>query len=109
MAHGTLSAKFDTNQKIELLEFITSNHEEYVSRTRVIDTVTPFYEWAQEWCKESALGNGKRLPEMGKIARPIWSPPTAPPDINIPESKVKINIGMTPSMFQFLEVSMNIW
>lgn len=106
MAHGTLRTQFDPNQKIEILEFITSSHEEYVPRTRVIDAARPLHKWAKEWHKANAPVDCKQPPEMSKkVEMPTKSPRTAPPEIDIPESKVKLNMGITPSVFRFLEVS----
>lgn len=110
VAHGTLRAQFDANQKIELLEFVTSGHEEFVSRTRVVEAARPLHEWLKEWHKANPPVDGKQSPEMSKKkARPMKSPPTAPPEIDIPESKVKLNMGITPSVFRFLEVSTVMW
>ena len=106
MAHGTLRTQFDANQKIELLEFNTNSYEEYVPRTQVIDAARPLQEWAKEWHKANASVDGKQSPKMSKKkARLMKSPPIAPPEIDIPESKVKLNMGITPSVFRFLEVS----
>ena len=106
MSNGTLRAQFDANQKIELLEFVTSNHEEYVPRTRMVEAARPLHEWQKDWHKANAPPDGKQSPEMSKKkARPNKSPSTAPPDIDIPESKVKGTMGITPSVFRFLEVN----
>jgi hypothetical protein len=107
VANGTLRAQFDANQKIELLEFVTSSHDEYVSRTRIVEAARPLHEWQKEWQKANAAADGKQSPEMSKKgkARPMKSPPNAPPEIDIPDSKVKLNMGITPSVFRFLEVS----
>lgn len=92
---------------IELLEFETNNHEEYLPRTRVVDAARPLHEWQKDWQKINAPPDGKQSPEINKKgkARPLKSPPTQPPDIDIPDSKVKLNMGITPSVFRFLEVS----
>lgn len=101
-----LRAQFDANQKIELLEFVTNNHEEYVPRTRMVEAARPLHEWHKEWHKANPLPDGKQSPEMSKKkARPNKSALTAPPEIDIPESKVKGTMGITPSVFRFLEVS----
>ncbi len=100
-----MRAQFDASQKIELLEFVTSNHEEYVPRTRMVEAARPLHEWQKEWQKANTPADGKQSPEMSKKKRPMKSPPTAPPEIDIPESKVKGTMGITPSVFRFLEVS----
>jgi hypothetical protein len=106
VAHGTLRAQFDHNQMIELLEFVTSSHQEYLPRTKVVEVARPLHEWQKEWQKVNAPLEGKQSPEMSKKskARPFKSPATAPPEIEIPASKVKSNMGITPAVFRFLEV-----
>jgi len=108
VARGTLRTQFDANQKIELFEFITSSHEEYVPRTRVVDAARPLHEWINEWHRANVSVDDKQPPKMSKKGRLLKSPPTAPPEIDIPESKVKLNMGITPSMFRFLEVSTSV-
>lgn len=106
MAQGTLRAQFDANQKIELFEFVTTRHEEYVPRGRIVEAARPLHDWQKEWQKANPPPDGKQSPEMSKKkARPLKSPPTAPPEIDIPDSKVKLNMGITPAVFRFLEVS----
>jgi hypothetical protein len=105
VANGILRAQFDSNQKIELLEFVTTHHEEYVPRKPMVEAARPLHEWGKEWQKANAQPDGKQSPEISKKKRPMKSPPTAPPEIDIPESKVKGAIGITPSVFRFLEVS----
>lgn len=92
---------------IELLEFVTTSHEEYVPRTRIVEAARPLHEWQKDWRKVNGPPDGKQSPEMSKKgkARQMKSPPTEPPDIDIPDSKVKRNMGITPSVFRFLEVS----
>ncbi|RFU25735.1 hypothetical protein B7463_g10604, partial [Scytalidium lignicola] len=51
VATGTLRAHFDAEQKIELLEFVTSSHEEYLPKTRVIEAARPVHEWVKDWHK----------------------------------------------------------
>jgi len=107
IANGTLKAYFDVDQKIELLEFITSSHEEYIPRTRMIEAARPLHEWQKEWHKVNLPPDGKTSPEMNKKKqKPMKSPPQPPPEIEIPVSKVKPSIGITPSVFRFLEVSL---
>jgi hypothetical protein len=106
VANGTLRAQFDSNQKIELLEFVTSNHEEYVRRRGVLEAARPLHEWQKEWQKANPPLDGKQSPEMSKKKpRPMKSPPTAPPDIDLPDTKVKGGMGITPAVFRFLEVN----
>lgn len=104
VASGTLKAHFDADQKIELLEFVTSSHEEYLPRAQVLDAARPLHEWSKEWHKVNTTADGKQSPEMNKKkARPMKSPPQPPPEIDIPESKVS-KMGITPLVFRFLEV-----
>jgi hypothetical protein len=72
-----------------------------------MEAARPLHEWIKEWTKVNSQPDGKQSPEMNKKGktRPMKSPPTAPPEIDIPESRVQLNIGITPSVSQFLEVS----
>ncbi|KAI1371728.1 hypothetical protein F4677DRAFT_284600 [Hypoxylon crocopeplum] len=105
VATGTLRAQFDSEQKLELLEFITQGHEEYHSRKMVIEAAKPAHNWVKDWLKVN--GQDSRLsPEMSKKgkAKQMKSPPNPPPDIDLPQSAVKQNIGITEAVFQFLEI-----
>lgn len=63
------------------------------------------HEWAKEWQKVNAMPDGKQSPEMNKKKqKQMKSPPQPPPEIDLPRSKIKPNMGITPSVFQFLEV-----
>ncbi|KAI1759092.1 LIM-domain binding protein-domain-containing protein [Hypoxylon sp. FL1150] len=101
---GLLRAQFDADQKLELLEFITHSHEEYHSRKMVIEAAKPAHNWVKDWMKVN--GQDSRSPEMNKKgkAKPMKSPPHPPPDIDLPQSAVKQNIGITEAVFQFLEI-----
>lgn len=102
-----MRAQFDAEQKIELFEFITTGHDEYISRKKVIEAAKPAHNWVKEWHKVNSQDN-KQSPEMSKKgkARPMKSPQVAPPEalVDIPESSVKKGMGITESVFQFLEV-----
>lgn len=65
------------------------------------------HEWSKEWRHVNLSPDGKQSPETTKKgkARQMKSPATAPPEIDLPESKVKMNMGITPSVFRFLEVT----
>ncbi len=105
VATGQLKAQFDNEQKLEVLEFNTNGHEEYVSRKMVINAARPTHSWAKEWKKVNGQDvNGS--PEMNKKgkSKQMKSPPNPPPDFVIPHSAVKLNMGITEPVFQFLEV-----
>ena len=106
MARGKLRVTLDSNQKIELMDFETTSNEEYLPRNKVVEAARPLHEWQKDWHKVNTSADGKQSPEINKKgkARPMKSPPTAPPEIDIPESKVKANMGITPNVFRFLEV-----
>lgn len=112
IANGTLRAHFDESLKIELLEFATNNHEEYIQRSLAVDAIRPLWDWAKESHKLNTGSDVKNSPEMNKKkaktpklqTQPLQLPP---PDVPIPHSKVKANMGITPSLFQFLEVCMS--
>ncbi|KAL2753759.1 hypothetical protein ACRALDRAFT_2029519 [Sodiomyces alcalophilus JCM 7366] len=107
VATGTVRAHFDNDQKIELFEFITSGHEEYISRRAVIEAAKPAHNWVKEWHRVNSQ-DPKGSPEMSKKgkARPMKSPQNAPPDalVDLPESAVKKSMGITEAVFQFLEI-----
>lgn len=105
MHTGTLRVQFDAEQKIELFEFLSRDHEEYVSRTMVIESAKPNHNWIKEWHRTNSQET--KSPEMSKKgkARQMKSPQAAPPDLDIPHSAVKHGLGITEQMFQFLEVS----
>lgn len=105
VATGTLRAQFDAEQKFELFEFITTGHEEYISRRLVIEAAKPAHNWVKEWHRVNTQDN-KQSPEMSKKgkARALKSPQNAPPDLDLPHSVVKQSLGVTEAVFQFLEV-----
>jgi hypothetical protein len=70
-----------------------------------MDGVRPSREWAKEWHKANAPADGRQSQMSKKKAGSMKSSQTAPPEIDIPESKVRLNMGITLSVFQFLEVS----
>lgn len=106
VASGTLRAQFDAEQKIELFEFLTTGHEEYISRRQVIDAAKPAHMWMKEWHKTNSQ-DGKQSPEMSKKGKgkQLKSPQTAPPEVlmDLPDSAVNSK-GVTEGVFQFLEV-----
>ncbi|RKF84007.1 Transcriptional activator ptaB [Golovinomyces cichoracearum] len=106
VASGTIKAHFDAQQKIELLEFVTTSHEEYLPRTQVVEAARPLHIWGKEWHKINSAPDGKSSPEMNKKKPKLMkSPPQPPPDIGIPASKVKTSMGITHSVFRFLELA----
>lgn len=106
VATGTLRATFDPQQKMDLLEFITSSHEEYISRKLVIEAAKPAHNWVKDWHKVNTQNDGKQSPEMSKKgkARLMKSPQAPPPDLDLPHSAVKQNVGVTEAVYQFLEM-----
>lgn len=106
VANGTLRAHFDGEQKLELLEFVTSGHEEYVRRQTALEAARPLHNWTKEWKLLNSAPDGKPSPEMNKKKqKAMKSPPTAPPEFEFPDTKLKVNFGITPAVFRFLEVS----
>lgn len=102
---GTLRLSFDAEQKVDLFEFISRDHDEYVSRSLVVNGAKPNHQWVKEWHRVNSQ-DSKTSPEMSKKgkARAMKSPPTAPPDLDIPHSAVKHGVGITEQQFQFLEI-----
>ncbi|KAI2626897.1 LIM-domain binding protein-domain-containing protein [Xylaria nigripes] len=102
---GHLKALFDSEQKIDVLEYAIQTQEEYVSRKMVINAARPTHLWAKEWKKVNGQ-DPNTSPEMNKKgkARQMKSPPNPPPDFVIPHSAVKGNMSITEPVFQFLEI-----
>jgi hypothetical protein len=76
----------------------------------VIEFARPTHDWNKEWRNANALppsGDSKMSPEMNKKgkARPMKSPANPPPEPEVPESRVKLNMGITPAVFRFLELA----
>ena len=103
--NGRLRAQFDNEQKLVLLEFNTTNHEEFVSRRMVIEAAKPNHNWVKEWQKLNQA-DAKQSPEMSKKskAKQMKSPPAPPPDIQLPDSAV-ISMGITRDVYRYLELA----
>lgn len=105
VANGLLRATFDPEQKIELLEFHTESHDEYISRKMVIERALPAHNWVKEWHKFNSPDT-KLSPEISKKGKSkvMKSPQNPPPDLDLPDSAVKHKMGITEAVFQFLEI-----
>lgn len=105
MANGTLRAQFDAEQKIELFEFLTTGHEEFVSMRSVIEAAKPTHEWIKEWRSVNTI-DGKQSPEMSKKgkARQLKSPQKEPPGVLVDLNSAVNKQGVTQAVHQFLEV-----
>ncbi len=104
VAKGPLRAIFNEHLKIELLDFEATSHEEYLVRKDLVEAARPLHEWQKEWHKMNTPADDKQSPELSKKkTKQLKSPPNPPPEIDIPESKVKVH-GLTPNVFRFLEV-----
>lgn len=105
VANGILRAQFDNEQKLEILEFITTHFDEYMSRTEVIQAARPGHNWVKEW-KNLNSTEGKQSPEMNKKgkARQMKYPAGPPPDLELPPSWLLENKGVTAHVNQFLEM-----
>ncbi|KAL1876856.1 hypothetical protein VTK73DRAFT_9086 [Phialemonium thermophilum] len=105
VATGTLRAQFDSEQKFELFEFLTTSREEYISRRLVIQAAKPAHDWVKEW-KNLNSTDGKQSPEMSKKgkARQMKSPQNPPPDLDLPQSAINEKVGITKAVHQFLEM-----
>ncbi|OTB04812.1 hypothetical protein M426DRAFT_148054 [Hypoxylon sp. CI-4A] len=71
----------------------------------VIEAAKPAHNWVKEWARVNGQ-NSQLSPEMSKKgkAKTMKSPPNPPPDIDLPQSAVKPNIGITEAVFQYLEI-----
>ena len=108
VSEGTLRVQFDAEQRIEVFEFLTVSHEEYISRKQVIDAAKPAHMWMKDWHKLNTP-DGKTSPEMSKKskAKQLKSPQTQPPEVlvDLPDSAVNSK-GVTQAVHQFLEVEL---
>ncbi|RDA92559.1 hypothetical protein CP533_0923 [Ophiocordyceps camponoti-saundersi (nom. inval.)] len=106
VATGTLRVHFDAEQRIELFEFLTTGHDEYISRKQVIAAAKPAHNWLKEWHKANSQ-DAKQSPEMSKKskAKALRSPQTQPPEVlrGLPDSAVN-GKGVTEAVHQFLEI-----
>jgi hypothetical protein len=84
---------------------VTNNHEEHVPRARALEAMRPIHEWIKEWHKLNTAPEGKQSPELNKKKpKPMRSPPNPPPELTLPQSSIKVNMGITSSVFRFFEV-----
>ncbi|KAI0483955.1 LIM-domain binding protein-domain-containing protein [Xylariaceae sp. FL0804] len=109
VATGSLRARFDHEQKLDLLEFVTKRHEEYVSRKIVLDAARPQHMWVKDWKRMNGMAEGQESsmsPEMNKKGKTkqYKTPQTIPPDLDLPGSSVKSNYGITDGVLTFLEI-----
>jgi hypothetical protein len=104
IATGTLRARFDSQQKFEIFEFLTTGYEEFVSRNMVIQAAKPSHEWVKEWHRVNAQ-DSNQSPELNKKikARPKKSPQSQPPDLDLPGSYV-LKSGVPNAVMTRLEV-----
>lgn len=107
-----MRAQFDEHYKLDVLEFSTTGHEEFLSLKNAVGAARPAHEWVKEWHKVNAP-NMMASPEMSKKskAKQMKSPQNAPPDVELPRSAVKQGMGIPEAVFQFLEVSLSsfVW
>jgi hypothetical protein len=99
---------FDSEAKIDLLEFLTNSHEEFVPLNQVIERARPLHEWQKSWHAANTPGpDGKSSPEMNKKGKPkpFKSPANPPPEIDLPMPRATRGMGMTENVVQFCEVS----
>ncbi len=90
---GQLRAQFDQDSKIDLLDFATQNHSEYLPLTRIKTLLSPYSSPETQSPKQNKSSKQKQ-------ARPQ-------PSINIPKSRVN-SFGVTDAVQTFLEVSLRV-
>lgn len=106
IASGVLRAQLDSEHKFELFEFLTTSHEEYISRDVVITSARPVHNWIKEW-RQMNQQDGTHSPEMSnkKKPKPYRCPNNPPPDFDLPQPSVKHGTGVTDAVYEFLEVT----
>ncbi|PYI35309.1 hypothetical protein BP00DRAFT_442833 [Aspergillus indologenus CBS 114.80] len=95
-ANGTMTAHFDMNNKIEMLDIVMLNHTEYLPRSQL----QALEQAAAELPKQSP----KVTKNAGKRGQQKQPPP---PAATLPESMVTLN-GVPGAVMQFMEVSETI-
>jgi hypothetical protein len=105
VAQGILRVQFDSESRFDLFDFQTTAHEEYISRRLVIQAARPAHNWVKEW-RSLNQQDPKQSPELTKKGKPKPSkvPASAPPDFDLPHSPLKVGMGITDAVHQFLEV-----
>lgn len=105
VAQGILRVQFDSESRFDLFDFQTTAHEEYISRRVVIQAARPAHNWVKEW-RSLNQQDPKQSPELTKKGKPKPAkvPATAPPDFDLPHSPLKVGMGITDAVYQFLEM-----
>ncbi|KAK1754328.1 LIM-domain binding protein-domain-containing protein [Echria macrotheca] len=106
VTRGILRAQFDHEQKIDLFEFTTTAHEEYIARDFVIQSARPVHNWIKEW-RSLNQQDGTHSPEMSNKKnkqKPYKCPANPPPDLDLPMPPTKTSTGITDAVYQFLEI-----
>lgn len=98
MSVGPLRAQFDSEQKLDILDITTSEHNEYVPRQALLHTAAESPDIKQSPNQSKAAG--KRAQQRQKQQQMQDQPPQIP----VPESAVT-NYGVTAAVQHFLEVS----
>ena len=89
VSSGTLRAQFDHDSKIDVLEFVTTSHCEYLSRHRLKALLAPHSP------------PDDKSPKQNKAAKTRAARQQPPPVV--PDSHVN-PYGVTPAVLSFLEV-----
>ncbi|KAL8931340.1 MAG: hypothetical protein Q9211_007037 [Gyalolechia sp. 1 TL-2023] len=97
---GGLRVQFDQSGKIDVLEILTTSHEEFVSRAQLLRAATESAEMKQSPNQSKASGK-KAAQQRQKQAQAMHEqvPVAAVPNTTINDQ------GVTPSVQQFLEVA----
>jgi hypothetical protein len=95
---GQLRAQFDQNEKIDILDLVTTEHNEYVPRQSLVQAAAASPDIKQSPNQSKAAG--KRAQQRQKLQQMQDQPPQIP----VPETAIH-EFGVTPPTFHFLEVS----
>lgn len=98
MSTGSLRAQFDGNEKLDLLELITTEHNEYVPRQALVQTAAAASPDIKQSPNQSKAA-GKRAQQRLKQQQLENQPPQIP----VPDSVV-MEFGVTFPTWHFLEV-----
>lgn len=95
-----LKAQFDSQNKLDVLDLVTVNHNEYVPRSGLLQATLAPSDIKQS--PSTSKAQGKRGSQQ-RQKQQIQAPPDQSPKVTVPESLIN-DLGTTKAVFQFLEV-----
>lgn len=103
VVQGSLKAQFDASQRLDVLDWVTTEHNEYIPRAQLLQAAAESPELKQSPTMSKATSKRAQQRQKQQLAEKD-QPPQAP----IPKSIVN-EWGTTPAVSQFLEVITFCW